>query len=172
METAKEHPHLPRPFRIPWGGTGLVYVVVAPIAIGGVALPGSDRLALRWGPVAILLGPIAYLLARNPRPARLETSTDPIQDLVIRARQGKSPRVAAAQTERRSRKRNPVKWNVVGLATDDAGDFRPEIGSDRNAVSGVTRCIVHASASAGVRHDVKGKIECSSPDEFDFDILQ
>jgi amino acid transporter len=63
----KSHPQLPRPFRIPWGRAGLVYVVVAPIAIGGVALLGSDRFALRWGPVAILLGPVAYLLAREMR---------------------------------------------------------------------------------------------------------
>jgi hypothetical protein len=51
--------------RIPWGRAGLVYVVVAPIAIGSVALLGSDRFALRWRPVAIRLGPVAYLLVRE-----------------------------------------------------------------------------------------------------------
>lgn len=52
---------LARPFRIPWGRAGLLYVVGAPLVMSAVALLGSDRFALRWGPVAILLGPIAYL---------------------------------------------------------------------------------------------------------------
>jgi len=39
--------------------------------MSGVALLGSDRFALRWGPVAILLGPIAYLFARKMRGLRM-----------------------------------------------------------------------------------------------------
>ncbi len=58
-------PELPRPFRIPWGRAGLLYVVGAPIVMSGVALLGSDRFALRWGPVAIVLGPVAYLVTRK-----------------------------------------------------------------------------------------------------------
>ena len=61
-------PDLARPFRIPWGRAGLFYVVVAPLIMSAVALLGSDRFALRWGPVAILLGPLAYLLAGKRRP--------------------------------------------------------------------------------------------------------
>lgn len=60
-------PDLPRPFRIPWGRAGLLYVVGAPLVMSGVALLGSDRFSLRWGPVAILLGPIAYLFVRKMR---------------------------------------------------------------------------------------------------------
>jgi len=60
-------PDLPRPFRIPWGRTGLLYVAGAPLVMSGVALLGSDRFALRWGPVAILIGPIAYLFVRKMR---------------------------------------------------------------------------------------------------------
>ena len=60
-------PDLPRPFRIPWGRTGLFYVVGAPLAMAGVALLGSDRFALRWGPVAILLGPVMYFVVRRMR---------------------------------------------------------------------------------------------------------
>src|SRR5438477_10101197 len=33
---------LPRPFRIPWGRAGLIYVVAAPLAMGVVALVASD----------------------------------------------------------------------------------------------------------------------------------
>jgi len=58
-------PDLPRAFRIPWGRAGLLYVVGAPLVMSGVALLGSDRFALRWGPVAIVLGPIAYLVVRK-----------------------------------------------------------------------------------------------------------
>jgi amino acid transporter len=60
-------PDLPRPFRIPWGRAGLLYVVGAPLVMAGVALLGSDCFALRWGPVAILIGPIAYLVMRKMR---------------------------------------------------------------------------------------------------------
>jgi amino acid transporter len=58
-------PDMPRPFCIPWGRKGLVYVVGAPLVMSGVALLGSDRFALRWGPVALLLGPLAYLISRS-----------------------------------------------------------------------------------------------------------
>ena len=60
-------PDLPRPFRIPWGRAGLLYVVGAPLVMSGVALLGSDRFALHWGPVAILIGPVAYLFVRKMR---------------------------------------------------------------------------------------------------------
>ena len=63
----KTLPELPRPFRIPWGRSGLLYVVGAPLVMSGVALLGSDRFALRWGPVAILVGPLMYLFVRRMR---------------------------------------------------------------------------------------------------------
>jgi amino acid transporter len=61
---------LPRPFRIPWGRAGLLYVVIAPLAMSVVALVGSDSFARRWGPVPVLLGPIMYLVFRKFRPPR------------------------------------------------------------------------------------------------------
>ena len=67
----RSRPDLPRPFRIPWGRKGLVYAVLAPILMSVFALFGSDRFALRWGPVALLLGPLAYLFLR-----RKETKAD------------------------------------------------------------------------------------------------
>jgi amino acid transporter len=60
-------PDLKRPFRIPGGRAGLVYAVGAPLLVSGVALLGSDRFGARWGPVALLLGPVAYLLIRRLR---------------------------------------------------------------------------------------------------------
>ncbi len=45
----------------------LIYVVAAPVAISSVALLGSDRFGTRWGPVALLLGPVVYLLLRRRR---------------------------------------------------------------------------------------------------------
>lgn len=60
-------PELARPFRIPWGQPGIFYVVAAPIAVSVVALLGSDRFSLIWGPVALALGPAAYLLLRAVR---------------------------------------------------------------------------------------------------------
>jgi 4-hydroxybenzoate polyprenyltransferase len=51
-----------RPFRIPWGNAGLAYVVIAPILMGGVALIGSDKFALKWGPLPVALGIVAYFV--------------------------------------------------------------------------------------------------------------
>ena len=61
-------PNLPRAFRIPWGRKGLMYAVLAPLVMSGVALLGSDSFGLHWGPVALLLGPVAYIFFRR-RPA-------------------------------------------------------------------------------------------------------
>jgi amino acid transporter len=63
----KTQPDLPRPFRIPWGQTGVLYVVIAPLAMSVVALVGSDPFARKWGPVPLLLGPVMYFVFRKVR---------------------------------------------------------------------------------------------------------
>jgi amino acid transporter len=63
-------PDMPRPFRIPWGKKGLAYAVIAPLLMSGVAMIASDIFALKWGPVAILLGPVAYFLLRRNKEDR------------------------------------------------------------------------------------------------------
>ena len=60
-------PDMPRPFRIPWGKKGLGYAVIAPLLMSGVAMIASDKFALKWGPVALLLGPIAYIVIRRKK---------------------------------------------------------------------------------------------------------
>lgn len=56
----RKHPELHRSFVIPGGRLGLFYVVCAPVVMSVAALMGSDSFARRWGPIVILLGPIAY----------------------------------------------------------------------------------------------------------------
>jgi amino acid transporter len=56
----KTQPELARPFRIPWGRAGLLYVIVAPLVMSVAALAGSDPFARKWGPVPVLLGPVMY----------------------------------------------------------------------------------------------------------------
>src|SRR4029077_19896890 len=63
----KTQPDLARPFRIPWGRAGLLYVVAAPLAMSVVALVASDPFARTWGPVAVLLGPVMYFVFRAMR---------------------------------------------------------------------------------------------------------
>ncbi|MGA3175761.1 MAG: APC family permease [Candidatus Acidiferrum sp.] len=58
----KVQPETQRPFRIPWGKTGLAYVVGAPILMAIVALAGSDNFALKWGPLPVALGVVAYFV--------------------------------------------------------------------------------------------------------------
>jgi len=58
----KKRPEMKRPFQIPWGRAGLAYVVIAPIVMSVIALVGSDKFALKWGPVPVALGVIAYFV--------------------------------------------------------------------------------------------------------------
>jgi amino acid transporter len=60
-------PALARPFRIPWGRKGLFYVVAAPLVMSVLAMLGSDRFSLLWGPMALALGPGAYYALRLVR---------------------------------------------------------------------------------------------------------
>jgi amino acid transporter len=73
----RKRPDLAGSFRIPWGKLGLAYAVIAPLLLSIFALvvpafsaAPADRFALRWGPVALLIGPIAYLVFRR-RPDQL-----------------------------------------------------------------------------------------------------
>lgn len=71
----KTHPQLERTFTIPGGKLGLFYSAAAPIFMGIVATVGSilsaqsgeDKFVLKWGPLAILLGPAAYLILRRKK---------------------------------------------------------------------------------------------------------
>ncbi len=56
----KKLPDMKRPFVIPWGSAGLAYVVIAPILMGILALVCSDPFALKWGPLPVLFGVLAY----------------------------------------------------------------------------------------------------------------
>jgi amino acid transporter len=72
----RKRPDLPRAFRIPAGGLGLVYVIALPTVMTVIALYFSDPVALRWGPWALAVGPIVYGVvklfakhdARRPEP--------------------------------------------------------------------------------------------------------
>jgi amino acid transporter len=70
-----KRPDLPRSFRIPWGRAGLAYAVFAPLLMSGIAMIASDKFALKWGPVTILLGPVAYLLFRRKNDGQLIQSS-------------------------------------------------------------------------------------------------
>ena len=61
-----------RPFLIPGGQAGLMYVVAAPVIMAFVALLGSARFAAIGGGIAIASGPVVYLvLRRREAPAQL-----------------------------------------------------------------------------------------------------
>jgi len=72
----KKAPDMTRPFRIPWGRFGLFYVVGAPLAMSYVVLRYSDPFAIRWGPSALLVGPVIYFIyyARKQRHLRASGS--------------------------------------------------------------------------------------------------
>lgn len=58
----KTQPEMQRPFRIPGGNVGLAYAVTAPILMTIVAIVGSDKFALKWGPLPVALGVAAYFV--------------------------------------------------------------------------------------------------------------
>lgn len=68
----RKRPDLARSFVIPWGRAGLAYAVVAPLIVSTMAIiipffstAPDDRFAVRWGPVALLIGPLAYFILRR-----------------------------------------------------------------------------------------------------------
>jgi amino acid transporter len=65
----RSRPDLQRAFRIPWGQRGLAYAVIAPLIMSGVALIASDKFGLKYGPVVLLLGPVAYVFLRRQQVA-------------------------------------------------------------------------------------------------------
>jgi len=72
----QKRPDLERAFRIPWGDKGLAYAVIAPLLMSGVAMIASDEFALKWGPIALLLGLAAYAFFR-PSPPRAAKPSPP-----------------------------------------------------------------------------------------------
>ena len=64
----RTQPELQRSFTIPGGRAGLLYVVAAPVVMAVVALLGSDRFGLIGGAIAIVVGPVVYLLDLRFRP--------------------------------------------------------------------------------------------------------
>jgi len=60
----RKFPDLPRPYRIPWGNLGLVYVIALPVVMTYIALRYSDPVGLRWGPLALVAGPVVYLVVK------------------------------------------------------------------------------------------------------------
>jgi amino acid transporter len=71
----KKAPKMARPFVVPWGRFGLIYVIGAPLLMSYVVLRYSDPFAIRWGPSALLVGPVIYFIyyARRKR-AESETA--------------------------------------------------------------------------------------------------
>ena len=86
----RTRPELHRSFRIPWGRAGLAYAVIAPLLMSGVAMIASDKFALKWGPVALLLG----------------------------SGKGKEPRLAAVQPKRRAGEGNARVQKFVFAAAN------------------------------------------------------
>jgi amino acid transporter len=67
----RTQPDLQRPFVIPGGRIGLLYVVAAPVLMAMVALFGSDRFAAIGGAIAIVVGPVVYAALRKSRRSTL-----------------------------------------------------------------------------------------------------
>ena len=63
----RKRPDLPRAFRIPGGNVGLAYSVALPIIMTCIVmytLRYSDPISLRWGPWALALGPVVYVVTQ------------------------------------------------------------------------------------------------------------
>ena len=69
----RKMPQMKRPFVIPGGRMGLIAAVGAVVIMSAVALLGSDRYGLRWGPVALALGPVVYWVLHKKVVSRQES---------------------------------------------------------------------------------------------------
>ena len=69
----RSRPKMHRSFLVPGGRLGLAYVVVAPVLMALVALAGGDRFATVGGVIAIVVGPLVYVLLRFRR-ARVQAA--------------------------------------------------------------------------------------------------
>lgn len=58
----RTRPEMRRSFVIPGGRIGLLYVVAAPVVMAILALLGSDRFASIGGAIAMVLGPLVYVI--------------------------------------------------------------------------------------------------------------
>jgi amino acid transporter len=72
----RKQPDMPRPFVIPGGRIGLIYSVAAVVFMSAIALLGSDRYGLIWGPAALAVGPVVYFALsrggmRSPDPPQI-----------------------------------------------------------------------------------------------------
>ena len=56
-------------FRIPGGRLGRLYSIGAPLLMSPFAMIASDRFALKWGPIALALGPLVWWLLTPKKPS-------------------------------------------------------------------------------------------------------
>jgi hypothetical protein len=73
----KNAPTMNRPFVIPWGTSGVIYCVLAPLIVGGIALSASENPI--GGMIALALGPVAYVIIRMfSRPSEPQPISEPV----------------------------------------------------------------------------------------------
>ena len=73
----KSAPTMKRPFVIPWGRAGVIYCVLAPLIIGGIALSASENPI--GGLLALAVGPVAYAIVRMfSRPGEPQTIAETV----------------------------------------------------------------------------------------------
>jgi amino acid transporter len=60
----RKAPDAPRSFRIPGGTLGVAYVLIFPTILCAVKIYYSEPLVLRWAPLLVASGPVAYLILR------------------------------------------------------------------------------------------------------------
>jgi amino acid transporter len=72
-------PDAPRRFRVPGGALGMAAIIILPAILCAIKIAYSEPFVMRWSPLLLSTGPIAYLILRflfrlSPRPADLQTT--------------------------------------------------------------------------------------------------
>ncbi|MGA8038428.1 MAG: APC family permease [Candidatus Acidiferrales bacterium] len=60
----RKAPDTPRSFRIPGGTLGLAYVIIFPVILCALKVAQSEDYVMRYAPLLLLSGPVAYVLLR------------------------------------------------------------------------------------------------------------
>src|SRR5439155_2673083 len=90
--------------------------------------------------------------------AEKRKSTDPVQDLVVRASKWQEPRLAVVESQRRAGEGNACERNFVTAAADLLRDFRSQAGRHRHPVTRISKRVVHPVVLPRVRHRVETEV--------------
>ncbi|MGH9730589.1 MAG: hypothetical protein ACRD4A_02735, partial [Candidatus Acidiferrales bacterium] len=70
-------PNAPRRFRVPGGALGIAAIIILPAILCAIKIMYSEPFVMRYSPLLLATGPVAYLILRSVFRMRPRTSPAP-----------------------------------------------------------------------------------------------